>query len=152
MKNLLQDKYEDDNGHPFEAEKIDCLAPYTHIADGFYRWTCGFCGEEHSDRWWSISGRVLKCGDGRSEALGESRILHGCGKMNLLVRTNTTEVTEALVGKWKSVETEKENERLQDIVKYNDEQFRRIRGEVLNTVEQALSASKFKLETNERRG
>ena len=146
MKNLLQDKYEDDNGHPFEASEIDCLAPYTHIADGFYHWTCGLCGQEHSDRWWNISGRVVKCGDGRSEALGEHRVLQGCGKMNLLVRTNTKEITEALSSKWKSAEMEAENERLKNITKYNDEQFRRIRGEVMNTVEQALTAAKFKLE------
>lgn len=146
MKNLQQAVYEDDNGREFPAEKVDCLAPYTHIADGFYTWTCGSCGVEHSDRWWNISGRVVQCGDGRSEALGASRILKGCGKMNLLVRTNTKEITDALGGKWKSVEMEKENERLKDITKFNEDQLRTIRGQIMNVVEQALSEARRKLE------
>jgi hypothetical protein len=145
MKNLGQAVYEDDNGREFPAEKVDCLAPYTHIADGFYHWTCGSCGEEHSDRWWSISGRVVKCGDGRSEALGEHRILPGCGKMNLLVRTNTKDITEALGGKWRQAEIAQENERLKDVVKWNDEQFRKIKADVMNAVEQTLSAARMKL-------
>lgn len=144
MKNLQQEKYEDDNGREFPADKIDCLAPYTHIADGFYLWTCGSCGVEHSDRWWDISGRVVKCGDGRTEALGESRILPGCGKMNLLVRTNCKEVTEALSGKWKQKEIQEENERLKDIQKFNKEEFSKIRGETLNLVNAALSSAMYK--------
>lgn len=145
MKNLGQAIYEDDNGREFPAEKVDCLAPYTHIADGFYRWTCGGCGEEHSDRWYSISGRVVKCGDGRSEALGPHRISPGCGKMNLLVRTNCKDITEALSGKWRQVEIAQENERLKDVVKWNDDQFRKIKADVMNAVEQTLSAARMKL-------
>ena len=146
MKHLGQAVYEDDNGHPVEAEKIDCLAPYTHVADGFYWWTCGGCGVEHSDRWWSISGRVLKCGDGRSEALGESRILPGCGKMNLLVRTNCTEITEALTGKWRQAEVAAENERLQGIVKYNIDKIGEVRASISNALSRAVSEAIYKAE------
>lgn len=145
MKNLAQAVYEDDNGREFPAEKVDCLAPYTHIADGFYRWTCGSCGEEHSDRWWNISGRVVQCGDGRAEAFGDSVVKSGCRKMNLLVRTNTKEITEALSGKWRQAEIVEENERLKGIVKWNEEQFRKIKADVMNSVEMALSAARSRL-------
>jgi|SRR5208337_634983 len=125
MKNLQQEIYEDDNGQPIEAAKVDTLGSYVLICDGFYNWTCGACGAEHSDRWIKFSGRVLKCGD--------------CGKMNLLVRTNTDAVTEALQGKWKSEEMEKENARLKDIVKFNSDQLWAIRNELVQTVDRTLT-------------
>ncbi len=132
MKNLGQAVYEDDNGRPVEAENIDCLAPYTHVIDGFYSWTCGSCGHDHSDRWWSISGRVVTC--------------QQCKKKNLLVRTNTKEITEALSGKWRSVEMEAENERLKDIIKYNTEQVREVQRNILNAVSTAVSTAVYKAE------
>jgi hypothetical protein len=132
MKNLQQEKYEDDNGHEFPADKVDCLAPYGHVCDGFYHWTCGSCGEEHSDRWWNISGRVIKCGNG------------GCGKMNLLVRTNCKEITEALSDKWRQKEIQEENERLKDIQKFNKQEFEKVRSETMNIVVIALTNAMFK--------
>jgi len=131
MKHLQQAMYEDDNGHPFPAEKVDCLAPYTHIVDGFYNWSCGSCGKEHGDRWWHISGRVLQCGE--------------CKKWNLLVRTNCTEISTALSDMWRQPEVMKENERLKDVVKWNDEQMKKIRADVMNTVEIALTDARRKL-------
>lgn len=131
MKHLQQAVYEDDNGRPVEAAKVDCLATYTHVCDGFYSWACGSCDHEHSDRWYSISGRVMVC--------------QQCKKLNLLVRTNTTEITEALSGKWRQAEIVAENERLQGIVKWNDEQFKKVRAEVSNTVEMALTEARRKL-------
>lgn len=130
MNNLAQKVYEDDNGREFPAGQVDCLAPYTHHADGFYSWTCGGCGVEHRDRWWNISGRVLKCGDGRNQAFGDTQIVQGCGKMNLLVRTNCTEINTAVSGMWQQAEVAKENERLKDIVKWNEDQFRKIRADI----------------------
>jgi hypothetical protein len=125
MLNLQQAVYEDGDGHPVEAAKVQALAPYVHIADGFYNWTCGACGTGHSDRWWNISGRVLPC--------------HGCKKLNLLVRTNCTEITEALSGQWQSKERDEENEKLRGIVKFNDEKVQEIRRGILRTVEEAVS-------------
>jgi hypothetical protein len=132
MKNLQQAVYEDDNGRPFEADKVDCLAPYIHIADGFYNWTCGLCGHDHADRWWSISGRVVVCLQ--------------CKKNNLLVRTDTKEIVEALSGKWKSAEMEKENERLKGITQYNIDQVREVQRNILNAVSTAVSSAVYKAE------
>jgi hypothetical protein len=135
MKDLQQAVYEDDNGNPVDAEKVDCLAPYNHVCDGFYNWSCGACGHEHSDRWWSISGRVMVC--------------QQCKKKNLLVRTNTKEITEALQGKWKSAEMEAENERLKGIIKYNVEQIRGFQQIILNAVNTASTAAVHKAEKGE---
>lgn len=132
MNHLQQAVYEDDNGHPVEAAKIDCLAPYTPVCDGFYTWICGSCGHEHGDRWWNISGRVMVC--------------QQCKKKNLLVRTNTKEITEALSGQWKSAEMEAENERLKGIVKYNVEQVREVQRNILNTLSQAATDAAYKAE------
>src|SRR5271167_2759870 len=98
MKNLQQEKYEDDNGHEIDASKVDVLAPYVHQADGFYNWTCGSCGAEHSDRWWNISGRVIMCPT--------------CKKQNLLVRTNCKEITELVRRKMEIDDRDRELERL----------------------------------------
>jgi hypothetical protein len=126
MTNLQQAVYEDDNGHEFPAEKVDALAPYTHQSDGFYNWTCGICSCENSDRWWNISGRVVMC--------------EHCRKMNLLVRTNCTEITELVKQKYASDEREVELKRLKDIEKWNDDKFTRIKSEVLSLVERAIAS------------
>ena len=126
MTNLQQKVYEDDNGHEFPSEKVDTLASYIHQADGFYNWTCGGCGSEYSDRWWNISGRVVRC--------------EHCQKMNLLVRTNCTEITEMAKQKYASEEREAELKRLKDIEKWNDDKFTRIKSEVLSLVERAIAS------------
>ena len=83
---LLQETYKNDNGNEISADKVEYLAPYKHVIDGFYEWECGACGKKHSSRscGWPISGQVLQC--------------ESCRKMNLLVRTNTDELS-AMFGK-----------------------------------------------------
>lgn len=124
MKNLQQEIYEDDNGRPFEAEKVACLAPYTHIADGFYTWTCGSCGEENSDRWYNISGRVMEC--------------HSCRKTNLLVRTNCAEINKLTWRNFEFEELKLQVARLKDIEKFNDDQLLKIKQEIMKLVEDAV--------------
>ena len=123
MNNLLQEKYKDDNGHDFEASDVQCLAPYKHLSDGFYRWTCGSCFHEHSSRscGWPISGQVLRC--------------DSCQRMNLLVRTNCIEIDEAMSGKFRAPDRDAELERLRDIEKFNEVALSRIRGELLRRIE-----------------
>ena len=87
MTNLQQEVYEDDNGIAVPVDKVDGLGTFNHVCDGFFRWTCGNCGEEHSNRMFRIAGVVVKCQP-------------GCGRNILLVRTNCTAVTEALQKKW----------------------------------------------------
>ena len=84
MKNLFQERYKDDNGHPIDASKVEVLASCTHIADGFYKWSCGKCNAEHDSRacGWPIAGQVLECKE--------------CKTMNLLVRTDCEWVTDKL--------------------------------------------------------
>lgn len=124
MKNLQQEKYEDDNGHEIGASEVQMLASYVHHADGFYDWTCGSCGAEHADRWWDIFGRVIACPD--------------CKKMNLLVRTNCAEITELARRKFESEERDLELKRLQGIEKYNDDQLLKIKREIMGLVEDAI--------------
>ncbi len=126
VNNLLQKKYKDDNGHEFDAADVQCLAPYTHIADGFYNWTCGICHHDHSSRscGWPISGQVLHC--------------DGCKRMNLLVRTNCVEIDEAMSGKFRAPERDRELERLQGIEQFNEKQLSRIRAELLRRIEMSL--------------
>jgi hypothetical protein len=121
MKNLQQDKYEDDNGREFNAADVDVLAPYVHHADGFYSWTCGGCAQEHSDRWWNISGRVVKCAN--------------CQKMNLLVRTNCREITELTRRNFEAEYDKKELERLKGIEKHNADELTRIRRKLIEAVQ-----------------
>jgi hypothetical protein len=137
MKNLSQAKYEDGNGHEVDASMVDVLAPYKFIADGFYTWTCGACGEEHNDRWHSPSGRVLVCQKG-SPAFG-SRPEEGCGKRNLLVRTNCTEISESLSGKWQATDEVKEAKRLLGIQEHNEEALQQLRHKILTELEQMLA-------------
>ena len=120
MKHLQQEKYEDENGLPVEAAKIDCLAPYTYVADGFYNWACGLCGAEHSSRWITVSGRAHKC--------------ETCGKLNLLVRTDCNEIKEALEGKWRAPERDKELERLKRIEVLNTDKLAQLRYKILAEV------------------
>ncbi len=79
---LGQIEYKDHQGNPIAASEISFIAPYKHIADGFYNWCCVGCGTEHSNRscGWPIAGQVLRCS--------------GCGSMNLLVKTNTIELDQ----------------------------------------------------------
>ena len=116
MKHLHQEKYEDENGYEVLAADVDVLAPYTNIADGFYHWVCGACGAEHSDRWWDISGRVIKC--------------PACTKLNLLVRTNCKEITEWARQKWVSEERDLELKRLKGIEKFNADAILKIKQEI----------------------
>ena len=83
FKCLNQESYKDDNGKEIPASKVQCLAPYKHIVDGFYKWECGRCGKEHGSRscGWPIAGQVLEC--------------DGCQTMNLLVKTNCEEIDKA---------------------------------------------------------
>jgi hypothetical protein len=126
MQNLLQDKYKDDNGHDFAAADVQCLAPYKHIADGFYHWTCGICFHDHASLscGWAISGQVLKCG--------------ACSRLNLLVRTNCIEIDEAMSGKFRALDRDRELERLQGIEKFNEGELSRLRGELLRRLEMAI--------------
>lgn len=120
MKHLQQEKYETEAGNPINAEAIDFLASYTYIADGFYNWVCGGCGKEHTDRWITVSGRAHEC--------------TGCGKLNLLVRTNCTEINEALQGKWRAPEREKELARLKGVEVLNNDKLAQLRYKILSEV------------------
>lgn len=77
---LAQVEYKDSNGNHIPADKVQCIAPYKHIIDGFYEWECGQCHEKDNSRscGWPIAGQVLSCPK--------------CGYMNLLVKTNTEEL------------------------------------------------------------
>jgi hypothetical protein len=103
FKFLTQPSYKDDNGNPFSADKVDCLAPYKYVIDGFYTWECGHCNNSESNRscGWPIAGQVLKCS--------------ACQKMNLLVKTNCVELDHAFSLQNKHEEREKELLRLQNI-------------------------------------
>ena len=80
---LAQKEYVDDQGHPVLATTVE-IAPYTHIADGFYKWECGSgsCRALHASRscGWPVAGQVLRC--------------EKCGTLNLLVKTNVKELDE----------------------------------------------------------
>lgn len=134
LTNLGQEKYKDDNGREIEASAVDVLGPYKHIAIGFYRWTCGRCGEEHGGRscGWPISGQVMLCGK--------------CSAMNLLVRTNCVEIDEALSGKWRTPERDAELERLRGVVGINDQTVRDIKQRLLSTVSAAISNWRLPIE------
>lgn len=82
FKTLGQRTYKDENGNEISADKVEFIAPYQHVADGFYNWECGQCGNTDNSRscGWSISGQVLKC--------------RKCGYYNLLVKTNTDELNQ----------------------------------------------------------
>jgi hypothetical protein len=133
MKNLQQEKYKNDNGYEIVASEAQFLAPYKYHVDGFYEWRCPACNHDHHTRscGWPISGQVLACDE--------------CKLKSLLVRTNCVEIDEALQGKWRSAEMEAENQRLKDVVKFNEDELRKIRAEVLNIVERALGDAKRKL-------
>jgi hypothetical protein len=99
---LNQPTYKDDNGNVIDASKVEYIAPYTYVVDGFYHWECGQCGDKHSSRscGWPISGQVLKC--------------QKCGHMNLLVKTNIDELNQWM-GKNIALETlDKEIKQKQD--------------------------------------
>lgn len=121
MKNLQQTKYEDDNGIEFPAEKIDTLGSYVHVCDGFYSWTCGGCGKDHGDRWHNISGRVLKC--------------DGCKKWVLLVRTETTRITELYRTAINNLDLEEEVKQLREVKRLNEEDLKRIRQDFMRKVQ-----------------
>lgn len=126
---LLQEAYKDHNGGDIAADRVQVLAPYQHVVDGFYHWQCGSCGHGHGSRacGWPISGQVLKCDE--------------CKKMNLLVRTNCVEIDKAFGSYLGNEERKKELERLQGIEKFNDEQIANIRRELLTKV--AANAGKL---------
>src|SRR5208283_2666104 len=88
MNNLQQVKYKDENGREIDASSVEVLAPYMHVADGFYNWTCGACGSAHATRscGWTIQGQVLPCDT--------------CKKMNLLVKTNCEEIQQLMQREW----------------------------------------------------
>lgn len=129
---LGQSLYKDENGQDIAADRVRALAPYRHIADGFYNWQCGHCCQTHNGRaGWAISGQVLRC--------------ESCDSMNLLVRTNCIEIDTALAGKWRSVEMEQENERLKNIRQYNEQQLVILKREILAQVARAVNSEQMKL-------
>jgi len=103
FKFLTQENYKDSSGKDIPASKVQCLAPYKHIVDGFYTWQCAHCGKEQGSRscGWPIAGQVLECGE--------------CQTMNLLVKTNCEELDKAF-GLFINMERrEKELERLANV-------------------------------------
>lgn len=136
MKNLRQEMYEDDNGNPLPAEKVDYLIPYEYIADGFLNWECAKCKVQHSTRLVKVNGVAVRCGQenlqfdpphkGHYDEKGHIVYVGGCGAMNLLVRTDCNEIAEALSTKWQETERWKESERIQDIAKFNKREIDRI--------------------------
>jgi hypothetical protein len=103
FKCLNQESYKDSSGKDIPSSKIQCLAPYKHMVDGFYNWECGLCGREHGSRscGWPIAGQVLEC--------------DGCKAMNLLVKTNCEEIDKAFGLFIKMEERDKELTRLVNI-------------------------------------
>lgn len=126
MKNLSQEKYKDENGHEVDAATVQALAPYTHIVDGFYNWSCGSCGTDHSSRscGWPIMGQVLEC--------------HSCAKMNLLVPTECDAIVNMRKLQWNSKERDEECLRLQGIEKYNEDKLLEIKRNLLAVIQQAV--------------
>ena len=104
---LGQKTYKDHNGNEISADEIHAIAPYKYVADGFYHWQCGACGKEHASRacGWAVAGQVLKCQPSDYSTGGSS---YGCGKMSLLVKTNTVDIDAALSQKNQLDEREKE--------------------------------------------
>lgn len=86
--------------------------------DGFYKWWCSKCGEEHGERscGWNVSGQVMVC--------------KKCRTKNLLVRTNCDDLTHAFGLQLKNEEREKELIRLQDI----EEKFKAIKSQMCEDV------------------
>jgi hypothetical protein len=126
MKNLQQAKYKDDNGREVDASVVQVLAPYTHIADGFYNWSCGSCGNDHASRscGWPIMGQVLGC--------------DSCHKLNLLVPTDCDDIMGMRKLQWNSQERDEECKRLQGIEKYNEDKLLEIKRSILATIQQAI--------------
>ena len=62
------------------------------------------------------------------------------------MRTNTTEITEALSGKWRQAEIAEENERLKGIINYNVEKVKEIQRTIQNAVSMATSSAIAKAE------
>lgn len=91
---LGQTGYVNDNGVATDPDEVEFLAPYKHVVDGFYTWECGNCSQSHGSRscGWPISGQVIAC--------------ESCKKKNLLVRTNTNEISEALALAFRREEVE----------------------------------------------
>jgi hypothetical protein len=79
---LSQERYEDSNGNPFPASKIDCLGTYIHLGDGFFNWKCGDCQQEESSRSFKGFGVVRQC--------------CACCKYSLLVRTDSDFITQTI--------------------------------------------------------
>jgi ribosomal protein S27AE len=152
MTNLHEREYEDEHGKMVKSEDITCLGSYTHHGDGFFQWTCGKCGMQHDNRWWSISGKVWYCGRKRLLALSlvgkDDKIIYdeGCGAKNLLVRTNCAEITESLMKKWEETERWKENEKLRGIRTLNRDQVLKVYKEMMQVTNAALQAALNKAE------
>jgi len=115
---LSQEFYKTDDGHEISAAEVDCITSYEYIMDGFYKWQCAGCGNIFSSRAvTNIAGLVLKCHDRRSnERMGDVKeFTPGCGKMNLLVKTNCEELDKCF-GNSLELEREKKNlDRLKEI-------------------------------------
>jgi len=113
MKNLAQKEYEDGNGKPFPADKIDCVTPYSPPIDGFFWTECGKCGESIGGRHFRFFGVVIKCSK--------------CGAQNLLVRTDVIWVHEQILKSRELQVDSEELERLKGIEKYNEDQIKTIK-------------------------
>jgi hypothetical protein len=146
MTNLGQEKYKDANGRDIAASQVDVLAAYQHVADGFYRWTCGRCHAEHADRacGWPISGQVIRC-EQHTPAFGD-RNETGCGAMNLLVRTNCGEIDVALAGMWRVPDRDKELERLKGVIELNEKAVLEVKRQLTALVNNALATWRLPLE------
>lgn len=103
FNHLNQESYKDESGKDISASQVQCLTPYKHIVDGFYKWQCAHCGKEQGSRscGWPIAGQVLEC--------------NGCKTMNLLVKTNCSELDKAFGMLIRMEEREKELTRLANI-------------------------------------
>lgn len=81
---FAQEKYLDENGFSINADQITHITTYLRMQDGFFRWTCGCCLEEHISRSFELpQGFVHKC--------------IKCGSMNLLLSSATNYIREAIV-------------------------------------------------------
>jgi len=129
MKNLSQEQYEDQDGKPFPADKIDCITPYSTPIDGFFHSECAKCGENISSRHFRFFGVVLKCSK--------------CGAHNLLVRTDVIWVHEQIL-KGRTLEVDlQELERLKGIEKYNEDQIKSMKYKLSSQLESFIRQLKI---------
>lgn len=79
---LEQSSYPDGQGNSVNSSEIKYLGTFKYQFDGFFRWQCGNCQEEHQSRSWRINGTICKCSK--------------CQESSLLLRTDCQQVNNII--------------------------------------------------------